>query len=56
MDTEKIVYINDRPVVWEGETNILALARKAHVEIPTFCYHSELSVYGACRPLSLIHI
>lgn len=55
MDTEKIVYINDRPVVWEGETNILALARKAHVEIPTFCYHSELSVYGACR-LCLVDI
>ena len=55
MDTEKIVYINDRPVVWEGETNILALARKAHVEIPTFCYHSELSVYGACR-LCLVEV
>lgn len=46
---EKLVYINDRPVVWEGETNILDLARKAHIEIPTFCYHSELSIYGACR-------
>ncbi len=49
MNNEKIIYINDRPVVWEEETNILALARKAHIEIPTFCYHSELSVYGACR-------
>ena len=25
------------------------VARKAGIEIPTFCYHSELSVYGACR-------
>lgn len=46
---EKYVYINDRPVVWEDETNILDLARKAHIEIPTFCYHSDLSLYGACR-------
>ena len=46
---EKYVYINDRPILWEGETNILALARKAHIEIPTFCYHSDLSIYGACR-------
>ena len=49
MKSEKYVYINDRPVLWEGETNILALAQKAHITIPTFCYHSELSVYGACR-------
>ena len=46
---EKLVYINDRPVVWEGETNVLDLARKAHIDIPTFCYHSDLSLYGACR-------
>jgi NADH-quinone oxidoreductase subunit G len=23
--------------------------RKANIDLPTFCYHSELSVYGACR-------
>ncbi|MDY0152689.1 MAG: [FeFe] hydrogenase, group A [Candidatus Cloacimonas sp.] len=46
---EKLIYINDRPIVWENEENILSLARKAHIEIPTFCYHSELSIYGACR-------
>lgn len=46
---EKYIYINDRPVLWEGEKNILALTRKAHIEIPTFCYHSDLSIYGACR-------
>lgn len=46
---EKYIYINDRPVLWEDETNILALARKAHIDIPTFCYHSDLSIYGACR-------
>jgi NADH-quinone oxidoreductase subunit G len=33
----------------DGEKNILEVVRKAGVELPTFCYHSELSVYGACR-------
>ena len=46
---EKYVYINDRPVLWENETNLLDLARKANIDIPTFCYHSDLSIYGACR-------
>ena len=31
------------------ERNLLELIRKAHIELPTFCYHSEISVYGACR-------
>ena len=46
---EKYVYINNRPVAIEGEKNLLELARKAHIEIPTFCYHGDLSLYGACR-------
>ncbi|MBR2152283.1 MAG: [Clostridia bacterium] len=33
----------------EGEKNLLELTRKAGIKIPTFCYHSDLSVYGACR-------
>ena len=41
--------IDDRCVAIEGEKNILALIRKAGIDLPTFCYHSELSVYGACR-------
>ena len=32
-----------------GETNLLQVVRKAGIDLPTFCYHSELSVYGACR-------
>lgn len=55
MSSEKIIYINDRAVRLEGEKNILGLARKAHIEIPTFCYHSNLSVFGACR-LCLVEI
>ena len=33
----------------EGEKNLLEVIRKAGIDLPTFCYHSELSVYGACR-------
>jgi NADH-quinone oxidoreductase subunit G len=31
------------------ERNVLELIRKTGVELPTFCYHSELSIHGACR-------
>jgi len=42
--------IIDRTAVpLEGELNLLELCRKAGIELPTFCYHSEISVYGACR-------
>lgn len=37
------------PVEIEGEKNLLELIRKAGIDLPTFCYYSELSVYGACR-------
>jgi NADH-quinone oxidoreductase subunit G len=43
------ITIDGIPVEIGGEKNILALIRKAGIELPTFCYHSELSVYGACR-------
>ncbi len=36
-------------VAIEGEKNILEVARKAGIEIPAFCYDSDLSIYGACR-------
>ncbi|MDR2524665.1 MAG: [FeFe] hydrogenase, group A [Oscillospiraceae bacterium] len=36
-------------VPMEGERNLLELIRKAGTELPTFCYHSDISVYGACR-------
>ncbi|MDR1932980.1 MAG: [FeFe] hydrogenase, group A [Spirochaetales bacterium] len=41
--------IDNIPVEIAGEKNILELIRKAGIELPTFCYHSELSIYGACR-------
>ncbi|MEL7623666.1 MAG: [FeFe] hydrogenase, group A [Clostridiales bacterium] len=44
-----IVMIDNIPVEINGEANLLALIRKAGIDLPTFCYYSELSVYGACR-------
>lgn len=43
------VYINGSAVPIAGERNLLELIRKAGIDLPTFCYHSELSTYGACR-------
>ena len=44
-----VMYVDGIRVPFDGETNILAVIRKAGIDMPTFCYHSELSVYGACR-------
>ncbi len=49
MENEKIVTVDGREIPIEGERNLLELCRKANIDIPTFCYHSDLSVYGACR-------
>ncbi len=43
------VIIDDIPVEINGEKNLLELIRKINIQLPTFCYHSELSIYGACR-------
>lgn len=31
------------------EKNILQVIRKAGIHVPTFCYYSDMSIYGACR-------
>lgn len=36
-------------VEFDKEKNVLEVVRKAGIDLPTFCYHSELSIYGACR-------
>ncbi len=43
------MYVDEMKVPIEGEKNILEIVRKAGIELPTFCYYSELSTYGACR-------
>jgi NADH-quinone oxidoreductase subunit G len=49
MQEKNHITVNGLRVPLNGERNLLEVARAAKVEIPTFCYHSELSVYGACR-------
>ncbi|NLC55388.1 MAG: 2Fe-2S iron-sulfur cluster binding domain-containing protein [Armatimonadetes bacterium] len=49
------VIVDGKEVRIEGERNLLELIRKAGIDIPTFCYHSRLSVYGACR-LCLVEV
>lgn len=45
----KTATIDGMSVPLGNEKNLLELIRKANIELPTFCYHSEISVYGACR-------
>jgi NADH-quinone oxidoreductase subunit G len=55
MENKPTLTIDHLVVPIDGERNILDVARKAGIEIPTFCYHSQLSIYGACR-LCLVDI
>ena len=43
------VTIDNQKVEINGERNLLEMIRKTGIDLPTFCYHSELSIYGACR-------
>ena len=49
MTEQNTLTLNGRPVAINGEKNLLEVIRKANIDLPTFCYHSELSIYGACR-------
>jgi NADH-quinone oxidoreductase subunit G len=49
MENKAFMTIDGIPVEINGEKNLLELIRKVGIKLPTFCYHSELSVYGACR-------
>ena len=44
-----IMTIDGRKVEFTDEKNVLTVIRKAGIDIPTLCYHSELSTFGACR-------
>ena len=41
--------IDGQRVEFTNEPNVLTVIRNAEIDIPTLCYHSELSIYGACR-------
>ena len=49
MSAAQTLTIDGFKIGFQGERNLLEVIRKAHIELPTFCYHSELSIYGACR-------
>ena len=45
----KYITINNRKIPFTDEKNVLSIIRKTGIDLPTFCYHSELSTYGDCR-------
>ncbi len=49
MENKKYMTVDGISVEICGEKNLLEIIRKVGIEMPTFCYYSELSVYGACR-------
>lgn len=44
-----IMTIDGQAIEFTDEPNVLSVIRKAGIDISTLCYHSELSIYGACR-------
>ncbi|HOG53189.1 MAG TPA: [FeFe] hydrogenase, group A, partial [Bacillota bacterium] len=49
MPATGFVTVDNVKIPLEGEESLLKVVRKAGIDLPTFCYHSQLSVYGACR-------
>ena len=49
MTHKQYITVDGIPVEIEGEKNLLEVLRKVGIKLPTFCYHSDLSIYGACR-------
>jgi len=47
--SQNTITVDSIPVLYEGERNLLEVVRKAGIDLPTFCYYSDISVYGACR-------
>ena len=41
--------IDNNRIEFDDEKNILDVVRKAGIDLPTLCYYSDLSIYGACR-------
>lgn len=48
-----IMIIDGKKVPFTNQKNILSLIRDSGIDLPTLCYHSELSIYGACRMCSV---
>ena len=49
MQMKNMMTVDGVPVLIEGERNLLEIISKVGTIMPVFCYHSYLSIYGACR-------
>ena len=49
MVLKNMMTVDGVPVKIEGERNLLEIISKVGTIMPVFCYHSYLSIYGACR-------
>ena len=49
MKTDNYMIVDGIPVEIENERNVLEVIEKVGIRMPVFCYHSDLSIYGACR-------
>jgi NADH-quinone oxidoreductase subunit G len=49
MSQQSFMSINGQMVSFSDEKNVLEVIRNAGIDIPTLCYYSDLSIYGACR-------
>ena len=49
MQLTNMMEVDGIPVKIEGERNLLEVINKTGIKLPVFCYHSDLSIYGACR-------
>ena len=49
MSDKQYITIDGVSVEMEKGLNVLEHAKKAGIDIPSFCYMPELSIYGACR-------
>lgn len=47
--TKKYMIIDGIRIEFTDEKNILQVIHKAGIHVPTFCYYSDMSIYGACR-------
>ncbi len=48
-EKKNLLTIDGKEFPFNGERNLLEVLRKAGYEIPTLCYRSDLTIYGACR-------
>src|SRR3954471_7030860 len=45
-----VVYVNNQPVdIGNEKLNLVQAAKKAGVEIPSYCWHPALTVVASCR-------